>query len=115
MRVYHHPCSNQLLALFPMRVSFYCSLTVVSLFSEEIVRILQQNGGGAPGVSPALGIVLLAVFVSIAILLTGVILVALFVADSDEQSPNSASPSQHHHPYSRMLSESRQIALESLV
>uniref|UniRef100_A0A914VI26 Uncharacterized protein n=1 Tax=Plectus sambesii TaxID=2011161 RepID=A0A914VI26_9BILA len=77
--------------------------------TEETVRILQQNGGGAPGVSPALGIVLLAVFVSIAILLTGVIVVALFVADSDE--PTDESPSS----LSELLSDSKQIALESII
>lgn len=85
-------------------------MIALSLFSEETVRILQQNGGGAPSVSPALGIVLLAVFVSIAILLTGVIVVALFVTDPEEPSSGTSSP-----PFSQMSMESKQVALDSLV
>lgn len=82
------------------------------VFSEETVRILQRNGGGAPGVSPALGIVLLAVFVSIAILLTGVIVVAIFVTDPDDPSFSSSGASS----LSEMLTDSSQVvALQSIV
>lgn len=89
---------------------FHIYLTSSSFFSEETVRILQQNGGGAPVVSPALGIVILAIFVSIAILLTGVIVVALFVADDSEETSDGASS----YSYSELLSDAKLIPLDSI-